>query len=184
MQCKKFSIYLNPIKSIFSVTQGKILGNIVSDSEISIDPESIASILNLHAPTSKKEVQSFMGIIKFVHRFVLDFVVMVKPIHNILKQDHSFSWTDDVESAFIRIKKEINFTSILAKPDFDKDFIRYTNAIEEAVSAILIQCDYQANKKPMAYMSQSLSMMNSNILILKNMLSLLLNMWRNFTTLS
>jgi hypothetical protein len=33
----------------------------------------------------------------------------------------------------------------------------YTNAIEEAVSAILMQCDDQGNEKPMAYMSQSLS---------------------------
>jgi hypothetical protein len=49
--------------------------------------------MNLPAPTSKKKVQAFMGIINFVHRFVPDFVVMVKPIHNLLKQDRSFSWT-------------------------------------------------------------------------------------------
>jgi hypothetical protein len=33
----------------------------------------------------------------------------------------------------------------------------YTNATEEAVSAILMQGDDQGNKKPVAYMSQSLS---------------------------
>jgi hypothetical protein len=99
-------ISLNPSKSIFDVTKGKLLGHIVSDSGISIDPERIASILNLPAPTSKKEVQAFMGIINFVHRFVPDFAVMVKPIHNLLKKDRSFSWTDDVENDFIRIKKE------------------------------------------------------------------------------
>jgi hypothetical protein len=31
MQCRKFGISLNPSKSIFCVTQGKILGHIVSD---------------------------------------------------------------------------------------------------------------------------------------------------------
>jgi hypothetical protein len=90
-------------------------------------------ILNLPAPTSKKEVQAFMGIINFVRRFVPDFVVMVKPIHNILKQDRSFSWTDDVENAFLRIKKAISSAPVLAKPDFEKDFIIYTNATEEAI---------------------------------------------------
>jgi hypothetical protein len=36
-----------------------------------------------------------------------------------------------------------------------KNFI-YTNAIEEAVSAILMQCDDNVNKKPIAYISQIL----------------------------
>jgi hypothetical protein len=45
MRCKKFDISLNPSKYIFGVTKGKILGHIVSDSGIIIDPERIASIL-------------------------------------------------------------------------------------------------------------------------------------------
>jgi hypothetical protein len=90
MRCKKIGISLNPSKSIFGVTKGKFLGHIVSDSGISIDPERITVILNLPTPTSKKEVQAFMGIINFVRRFVPDFVFMVKPIHNIMKQDRSF----------------------------------------------------------------------------------------------
>jgi hypothetical protein len=91
MRCIKFGISLNPSKSIFGVTKGKLIGHIVSDSGISIDPKRITSILNLSAPTSKKEVQAFMGISNCVCRFVLDFVVMVKPIHNLLKKDCYFS---------------------------------------------------------------------------------------------
>jgi hypothetical protein len=95
----KFGIYLNPSKSIFSVTKVNMLGHIVSDSGISIDLEMIVAILNLPTPTSMKEVQAFMGIINFVCRFVPDFEVMVKPIHSLLKKECSFSWTDDIENA-------------------------------------------------------------------------------------
>jgi hypothetical protein len=98
-----------------------------------------------------------MGTINFVRRFVSDFVVIVKPIHNILKQDHPFSWTDDVEKDFVRIKKEISSAPVLAKPNFEKDFIIYTNATKEAISAILLQNDDQNNENHVAYMSQSLS---------------------------
>jgi hypothetical protein len=103
------------------------------------------------------EVQAFMGIINCVCRFVPDFALMVKPIHNIIKQDRSFSWIDDVKNAFIRIKKAISSTPVLAKPDFEKYFTIYTNPTEEAVSAILLQCDDKNNEKLVAYMSQSLS---------------------------
>jgi hypothetical protein len=84
-RCKKFDISLNPFKSIFGVTMGKILGSIVSNLRISIDQEMIAAILNIPTPTTKKEVQAFMDIINFVRRFVPDVSLMVKPIHNLLK---------------------------------------------------------------------------------------------------
>jgi hypothetical protein len=143
MQCRKFDISLNPSKSIFSVTKGNLLGHIVSDSGISTYLEWIVVILNLPTLTSKKEVQAFMGIINFLCRFVPDFVVMVKPIHNILKKDRSFSWINNAKNAFIRINKAISSTSVLEKPYFEKEFIIYTNSIEEVVSSILIQCDQE-----------------------------------------
>jgi hypothetical protein len=113
VQCRKFGINLNPSKFIFNITKGKILGHIVFDSEISIDPERIVVILNLPSPTSKKEVQAFMGIIDFSHRFVPAFFVMVKQIHNLLKKDRSFSWTDDIKKSFVRINKEISYAHLL-----------------------------------------------------------------------
>jgi hypothetical protein len=97
-----------------------------------------------------------MGVINFVRRLVPDFVVMVKPIHNLLKQDRSFSWTDDAENDFVGIKKAISSAPVLAKPDFEKEFTIYTNATEEAIPSILMQNDDQGNEKPVAYMSQSL----------------------------
>jgi hypothetical protein len=126
-------------------------------SGISIDPERITSILNLPAPNSKKEVQSFMGIINFVRRFFPDFAVMVKPIHNVLKKYRSFSWTIDVENYFLRIKKVISSVPVLEKPNFEKYFIVYINATKEEFFDILLQCDDQNNEKAIAYMSQSLS---------------------------
>jgi hypothetical protein len=91
MRCREFGISLNTSKYIFGITKGNILGHIVSDSRIRIDTERMDAILNIPAPTSKKEVQDFKGIINFVHRFVPNFSVMVKLIHNLLKQDGSFS---------------------------------------------------------------------------------------------
>jgi hypothetical protein len=54
MRCRKFGIYLNPSKSIFGVTRGKILDHIISDLGISVDQDRITAILNLPSPTSKK----------------------------------------------------------------------------------------------------------------------------------
>jgi hypothetical protein len=97
-----------------------------------------------------------MGKINFVRRFIPDFARMVKPIHNMLKKDRSFSWNDDTEKYFVEVKKAISSAPVLAKPNFEKYFIIYTNATEEVISAILLQKDDQNNDQPIAYMSQSL----------------------------
>jgi hypothetical protein len=105
-------MYFNPTKSIFGVTQGKLLNQIIFYSGISIDPERVITIQNIQAPSYKKQIQSFMGKINFVRRFVPDFTRMVKPIHNMLKQDRSFSWNDDIEKVFIEIKREIIYARV------------------------------------------------------------------------
>jgi hypothetical protein len=63
-----------------------------------------------------------MGKINFIRIFILDFSIMVKPIHNMLKKDRSFSWNDTTKKDFVEIKNAIsnkwNDTSILAMLDF------------------------------------------------------------------
>jgi hypothetical protein len=128
---------LNPTKSIFGVISGKLLGHIVSDYGINIDPERGIAIQNLPIPSSKKQNSIFMGKINFVRRFIPDFARMVKPIHNLLKKDQIFAWTQETEKAFVDIKNAI-VSPVLEKPDFSKDFIIYTNATEEAIFDILL----------------------------------------------
>jgi hypothetical protein len=139
---------LNHSKSIFRVNQGKILGYIFFYCGISIDSERVVVISNLPTLTSKKSVQDFMGTINFVRRCVLDFIVMVKPIHNLLKQDKTFSCTFEEDKDFIGIKKAIISAPVLAKPNFNKGFIIYTNATKEEISSTLLQDNGQNQENP------------------------------------
>jgi len=55
-RCRKFSVSLNPKKSVFAVEQGKLLGFIVSKDGMIIDPERTQAITNLPSPSSKKAI--------------------------------------------------------------------------------------------------------------------------------
>ena len=72
-RCKKYGISLNPKKSFFYLDEGKILGFIVSKKGIYIDPERIEEIKRIPFPHNKKDMQSFLGKINFVKKFVPDF---------------------------------------------------------------------------------------------------------------
>ena len=65
-RCRKYGISLNPKKCVFAVTEGKLLGHIVSKIGISIDPERVKAIEKIPLPHNKKGMQSFMGTINFM----------------------------------------------------------------------------------------------------------------------
>ena len=74
---QKYDISLNPKKCVFVVLDRKLLGHIISKKEILIDLERIKAIAQIPLPHNKKGMQSFMGTINFVRRFVSDFAQIV-----------------------------------------------------------------------------------------------------------
>ena len=84
--CRKYGISLNPKKCVFTVTEGKLLGHVVSKMGISIDPKRIKAIEQIPLPNNKKGMQSFMGTINFVGRFVPGFAQIVKSLQKMVKQ--------------------------------------------------------------------------------------------------
>jgi hypothetical protein len=73
-RCRKYGISLNPKKTIFVVSEGILLGHVISKDGISVDPERTKFIMQIPPPHSKKSMQSFFDKINFVRRFVPNFV--------------------------------------------------------------------------------------------------------------
>ena len=79
-RCRKYGISLNPKKCVFAVTEGKLLGHVISKKGISIDLKRIRVIEQIPLPHNKKGMQSSMGTVNFVQRFVPDFSQIIKPL--------------------------------------------------------------------------------------------------------
>ena len=54
---RKYNMMLNPKKCVFGVPAGKLLGFIVSQRGIEVNPEKIKAILNINRPTCLKDIQ-------------------------------------------------------------------------------------------------------------------------------
>ena len=90
LKCRKFGISLNPKKSHFAMEKGKLLGHIISERGIKVDPDRVAAIQKIGLPRNKKEIQSFLGKVNFLRRFITNFVEVVKYINNMLRKDNTF----------------------------------------------------------------------------------------------
>jgi hypothetical protein len=146
---------LNPKKSIFAVEQGKLLGFIVSSEGMIIDPERTQVIAKLPPPTSKKSMQSFLGQINFVRRFVPSFSEMVRPLQNLIKKDTQYHWGPLENQDFNAIKKAIIDAPSLMSPDFSQDFTLFTFASDRSYAAVLTQKNVENNEVPIAFMSSA-----------------------------
>jgi hypothetical protein len=91
-KCRKFGISLNPKKSHFAVEEGKILGHIISKEGIKIDANRVEWILNIGTLHSKKEVQSFLGKVNFLRRFIPNLVEIIKHITCMLRKGNEIKW--------------------------------------------------------------------------------------------
>ena len=89
-RCRKYGISLNSKKSMFVVTEGKILGFIVSKDRMIIDPERTDSIEKIGLLSLKNAMQYFLSKINFVRRFVPNFAQIVRPLQDLIKKDASF----------------------------------------------------------------------------------------------
>jgi hypothetical protein len=67
---------------------------------VKIDPAQVEAIQRLSLPRSKNDIQSLLGKINFVRRFVPNFVELVKHITCMLKKGSEIKWTDNVRNSF------------------------------------------------------------------------------------
>ena len=103
-----------------------MLGFVISLEEITIDPGRIEAIKAIVLPHNKKVMQSFLGKINFVRRFISDFREIVKPPQDMINKDFNFKWTKERREAFEKIKETIAKASTLWSLNFDNEFILYT----------------------------------------------------------
>ena len=61
---------LNPSKCAFKVSSGKFLGFMVSQRGIEANPKKVKAILKISSPRTIKEVQSLIGKVAALNRFI------------------------------------------------------------------------------------------------------------------
>lgn len=152
----EYGISLNPKKCYFGVTEGKLLGHIVSKDGVRIDPERVAAIDKIQIPKTVKAIQSFFGQINIVRRFVSNFAEIVKPIAKMMKKGAEVKWTNEALEAFVSIKREIKEAPILKSPNFSKPFQVFSFASYHTIVAVVLQKNEEGHEQPIAFFSKSL----------------------------
>jgi hypothetical protein len=147
---------LNSKKSHFSLRKGKLLGHIVSAEGVKIDPTRVEAIQRLSLPRLKKDIQSLLGKINFVRRFVPNFSELAKHITCMLKKGSEIKWSDNARNSFQDIKQAIMESPTLISLDYSKSFYIFSFASYDMVATILLQKDDDNMNHPISFFIKTL----------------------------
>jgi hypothetical protein len=128
----------------------------VSAEGVRIDSSRVEAILTLALPRSKKEVQSFLGKVNFLRRFLSNFVELLKYITTMLRKDNEIKWNVEARSSFDQINKALMEAPVLVIPDYSKDFVIFSFASFDTVATILLQKNSEGLEQPIAFFSRAL----------------------------
>ena len=84
---RKNQLRLNPAKCTFGVKSGKLLGFIVSQKGIEVDPDKVKAILEIPEPLTEKQVRGFLGHLNYIARFISKLTATYEPLFKLLCKD-------------------------------------------------------------------------------------------------
>ena len=135
----------------------QFLGHLVSREGVRADPANVERVATWPTPTTKREVQQFLGFASYYCRFIKDFAGIAKLLHLLTEEGDTFRWTDKCERAFEKLRHLLTTTPLLGYPDFDHPFILDTDANAVGIGAVLSQIDNTGQERVVAYGSRVLS---------------------------
>ncbi|RDY00192.1 Retrovirus-related Pol polyprotein, partial [Mucuna pruriens] len=116
-RCIDTSLVLNFEKCHFMVTEGIVLGHLVSNRGIEVDKAKIDIITSLPNPASVREVRSFLGHAGFYKRFIKNFSTLALPLSKLLQKDVEFNFDQPCIEAFQELKNRLTSAPILQAPN-------------------------------------------------------------------
>ena len=159
---RKYNMMLNPKKCVFGVPAGKLLGFIVSQRGIEVNPEKIKAILNINRPTCLKDIQRLTGCVAAVSRFVSRLGEKALPLYKLLKKADKFTWADEADAALKQLKEILSSAPILAAPEPGEPLLIYMAATNRVISIVVVverkEPGYEHGvQRPVYYVSEVLT---------------------------
>lgn len=153
---KENNLKLKSSKCRWFCKSAKVLGHVISNGEVKMDPTKVECVKNRQAPKNIRDLQSFLGLCNYYRRFVKDFAKIAIPLTILLKSDTPFIWTDEQQKSFEELKSRLVSYPILRQPDLKRKFLVYTDASGFAIGGILAQLDDFGQEYVTMYVSRNL----------------------------
>ena len=149
---RKKGIKLKPSKCSLRVKEVKFVGHLITDMGIKPDSSKIEAIISMPSPSSRKDLERFLGMINYLGKFIPNLSDTTAALRELLRQDNEWMWLEQHQIAMDQLKNLITSAPVLAFYDVSKPVKLSVDASQEGLGAVLIQ-----SERPVAYASRSMT---------------------------
>ncbi|KAI5344820.1 hypothetical protein L3X38_012697 [Prunus dulcis] len=159
LRMRQHKLKMNPKKCVFGVQAGNFLGFLVHQRGIEVDKNKAKSIMEALPPRNKKELQSLLGKINFLRRFISNSAGKIQPFSSLLrlKQEQTFKWEEQHQQAFQEIKDYLSNPPVLSPPKRGRPLKLYVSASEVSIGSLLVQDNKEGKEQAVYYLSRTLT---------------------------
>ena len=150
-------LYVKPEKCKWKVREVEFLGVVIGPEGIKMEKEKVKGVLEWLTPKYVKDVQKFLGLANYYRRFIKGFAMVARLLHDIVKKDKKWEWTERQEEAFRELKKRFTEKPVLAAPDLDKKMRMEVDASDYVMGGVLSMECRDGLWRPVGFLSKSLN---------------------------
>ena len=149
---EKAGFRANVRKCFFARTEIEYLGYWLTRNGIQPQPKKVEAILRLQPPRNARQLRHFLGMVNFYRDMWRRRSHLIAPLTKLLSKNVKYKWGQEQQKAFDEIKSVMSKETLLAFPDFSKEFHIYTDASDYQMGAVIMQED-----KPIAFYSRKMN---------------------------
>ena len=175
-------LYVKPEKYKWKVRKVGFLGVVIGPEGIKMEEEKVKGVMEWPTLKCIKDVQKFLDLVNYYRQFIEGFASIARPLHDMVKKDKKWDWTERQEKAFRELKEQFTKKPVLAAPDLDIKLRVEVDTLDYATGGVLsMECE-DGLWRPVAFLSKSLNKIERNYEIHdKEMLAIIreLEAWRH-----
>ena len=151
-RARQVNLKLNKSKVKLRKTEVKFMGHVISNEGLKPDPDKVSAIKNMPKPTSNSEVQTLLGFVNYLSKFLPKLSDVSAPLRELTISRAKFTWARQHDEAFATIQQLVIQHPVLKFYNEEEEATIQTDASDKGLGAVLLQ-----NGQPVAFASRTLS---------------------------
>lgn len=99
------NLKLNKSKVKLGKTEVKFMGHVISKEGLKPDPDKVTAIKNMSKPTSNSEVQTLLGFVNYLSKFLPKLSDVSAPLRELTTSPAKFTWARQHDEAITTIQQ-------------------------------------------------------------------------------
>jgi len=115
---------------------------VIGPESIKMEEEKVKGVLDWLTLKCVKNVQKFLGLANYYRQFIQDFAFITRLLHDIVRKDQKWEWTERQEEAFRELKEKFTKEPVLVALDLDKKMRMEVDASDYTTREVLsMECE-------------------------------------------